>query len=126
MQGEFAANRRKQQGRKVASDEWRVARDTLTEGTERTEGIERRLIIVTPPPPGCLGKRGCNLLKTKGGRAEKRARRRQRGGKLLRTWDLPQRHRDTELKLKVCTPTPPGFCIDEKTKGLQKEGFVIC
>ena len=26
MQGEFAANRRKRQGKKVASDEWRVAR----------------------------------------------------------------------------------------------------
>jgi hypothetical protein len=26
-----------------------------------------------------------------------------------------------------CAPPPPrGFCIDEKTKGLRKEGFVTC
>jgi len=33
----------------VASDEWRVARDSLTEGTERAERIGGWLIIVTTP-----------------------------------------------------------------------------
>src|ERR1700730_19391844 len=48
------------------------------------------------PHPGCFGKRGCKRLKTKEGSAEKSAKRGIRGCKLLRTWDLPQRHGATE------------------------------
>jgi hypothetical protein len=40
------------------------------------------------PPPGCFGKRGCNLLKTKEASAKKRAQRDTRGGKPLKTWDF--------------------------------------
>ena len=48
------------------------------------------------PTPRYSGKRGSKLLKTKEWSAEKSAKRGERGGKLLRTWDLPQTHGDTE------------------------------
>jgi hypothetical protein len=43
------------------------------------------------PHPGYFGKRGCKLLKTKGGRAEKRAKRVTRGCNLLITKELQEK-----------------------------------
>src|SRR5216684_5767613 len=45
------------------------------------------------PHPGCFGKRSCKRLKIKETSAEKSAKRRQRGRKLLKEMDLPQRNR---------------------------------
>src|SRR5229473_7829782 len=61
--------------RKVASGE-------VTGGRERLQ---------RPPTPGVLQK-GCKLLKTKEGSAEKRAKRQKRGSKFMRTRDLPEKH----------------------------------
>src|SRR6266478_1410144 len=62
-----------------------------------------------PPHPECFAERGSKLLKTKGWSAEKSAKRGTRGSKLLRTWDLPQRHGDTEGLNKRIAPPPPVF-----------------
>src|SRR6267143_6661592 len=70
------------------------------------------------PQPGCFGKRGCKRLKTKEGRAKKSAKRGTRGCKLLRTWDLPQRHGDTEALNKRRHPTPPGVFVSADFKGV--------
>src|SRR5260370_41924902 len=77
--------------------------------------------------PGAFGKRGCKRLKTKGGSAEKSAKRRERGSKCLKTMDLPprqgrgrQRHGGTEFGggLEACTPTPGGNADGHQNKGV--------
>jgi hypothetical protein len=79
------------------------------------------------PTPGCFRERGCKRLKTKGGSAEKSAKRRERGGKCLKAMDLPprqgrgrQRHRGTEFRggLEACTPTPRGNADRCQNKGV--------
>src|SRR6266478_2825776 len=78
------------------------------------------------PHPECFVKRGCKRLKTKEGIAEKSAKKRgTRGCKLLRTWDLPQRHGDTEALNKRWHPTPPpGVFVSAYSKGVTGQASV--
>jgi hypothetical protein len=49
-------------------------------------------------------------IENKGRRLEKECKEKQRGGKLLKKMDLPQRHGDTELGEMGADPhTPGGF-----------------
>jgi hypothetical protein len=83
--------------------------------------------------PGCFGKRGCKRLKTKETNAEKRAKRGQRGGKLLKTkakWRVtsdPSRKtlwvNGWQEKAKRDL-TPPGDLDGFEIKGLRGKGFV--
>jgi hypothetical protein len=100
-----------------------------------------------PPHPGCFAKRGCKLLKTKDGSAEKSAKSDKEAANCCKQGiyrpDLVGAGRDTESTETAkawtgnsdgVTPrgsrkcvrgrhTPP-FCMDVKTRGLLEKGFV--
>jgi len=62
-------------------------------------------------------------IENKGQRLEKECKETQRGGKLLKKMDLPQRHGDTELGEMGADPTHPGDLERCENKGVAEKGI---
>jgi hypothetical protein len=105
-------NRMRAQGIEAPRGAYDGRKQRLEVGCSRLDGARKA------PPPGCFAKRVRKLLKPKDRSVEKSAKRGQRGGKLLRTWDLPQIHGDTELKIEGAHPTPQGNSDRYQKKGV--------
>jgi hypothetical protein len=66
-------------------------------------------------------------LKTKGETSKKRAKRGERGGKYLKTMDLPRRHGEHRVRRenwRFVPPHPGAMGIVVKIKGLREKQFV--
>jgi len=79
-----------------------------------------------PPHPRHFGKRGCKRLKTKGGSAEKRAKRAARGCKLLTTKELQETAQHRGRGVRSTEPTEgdtPGDLHRCERKGVAGRGI---